>query len=342
MRSYVSKKYVMPYLTKQRMKRKVYYIYNQQSLTYERVYPSLIKRILIVTRNLIGGILIGAVGFWGLTKFIIDTPKEVEMRKENRLIRAQYNLLSKRFDEASAVLKDIQQRDDNLYRAIFHADPIPSTIRNSGFGGIGRYDYLLELPNPDLIMQTTQKMDILSKQLYIQSKSFDAIVDMAKQQKDRLQHIPGIQPVANKDLSKVASGYGNRVHPIYGTVKFHTGMDFTAKTGTDIYATGNGTVIHADWKQGYGKTVIIDHGYGYKTLYAHMDLYNVNVGQKVVRAQKIGEVGNTGQSTGPHLHYEVIVKGQHDNPAKYYFMDLTPEEYDQMLQIAANHGQVMD
>lgn len=324
------------------MKKKVYYIYNQQTLTYERVYPSWLKRVLIVTRNLIGGIFIGAVGFWFTTKFLIDSPKEVELKKENKLIRAQFDLLSKRIDEATLVLKDVRQRDDNLYRAIFHADPIPSTIRNSGFGGVGRYDYLLELANPDLIIQTTQKMDILSKQLYIQSKSFDAIVDMAKQQKDRLLHIPSIQPVANKDLSKVASGYGMRVDPIYGTMRFHAGMDFTAKTGTDIYATGNGTVIHVDWKQGYGKCVIIDHGFGYQTLYAHMDEYNVRTGQKVVRGEKIGEVGNTGKSTGPHLHYEVHVKGKPDNPAKYYFMDLTPEEYDQMLQIAANHGQVMD
>lgn len=324
------------------MKKKVYYRYNQQTLTYERVYPSWGKRVLIVTRNLIGGILIGAVGFWFTTKFIIDSPKEVELKKENRLIRAQFDLLAKRIGEASTVLKDIQQRDDNLYRAIFHADPIPSTIRNSGFGGIARYDHLLELPNPDLIMMTTQKMDMLAKQIYIQSKSFDAIVDMAKKQKDRLLHIPSIQPVANKDLSRVASGYGMRIDPIYGTMRFHAGMDFTAKTGTDIYATGNGTVIHVDWKQGYGKCVIIDHGFGYQTLYAHMDEYNVKYGQKVNRGEKIGEVGNTGKSTGPHLHYEVHVKGKPDNPAKYYFMDLTPEEYDQMLQIAANHGQVMD
>jgi len=324
------------------MKKNVYYRYNPNTLTYERVYPSIWKRIFIVTRNLLGGVILGAVGYWAVTNFVIESPKEVQQKKENNLIRAQYEVLSKRINEASLVLKDIQQRDDNMYRAIFHADPIPSTIRNSGYGGVGRYDYLLELPNPDLIVQTTQKMDLLAKQLYIQSKSFDAIVEMAKQQKDRLQHIPSIQPVANKDLSKMASGYGMRVDPIYGTMRFHAGMDFAAKTGTDIYATGNGTVIYADWKQGYGKCIIIDHGFGYQTLYAHMDEYKSRVGQKVVRGEKIGEVGNTGKSTGSHLHYEVHVKGKPDNPTKYYFMDLTPEEYDQMLQLAANHGQVMD
>ncbi|MDR1808816.1 MAG: M23 family metallopeptidase [Prevotella sp.] len=325
-----------------RMKKKVYYVYNSQNLSYERVYPGIGKRILIVTRNLSLGILFGAVGYWAVTNFLLDSPKEVELKKENRLIRTQYNLLSKRLDEVSFVLKDIQQRDDNLYRAIFHANPIPSTIRNSGYGGVGRYDYLLELANPDLIVQTTQKMDLLSKQLYIQSKSFDAIVGMVKEQKDRILHIPSIQPVANKDLRRVASGYGWRMHPIYGTMRMHEGMDFTANTGTDVYATGNGTVVYADWRQGYGKCIMIDHGFGFKTLYGHLDEYRTSIGKKVVRGEKIGEVGNTGQSTGPHLHYEVHVNGRPDNPAKYYFMDLTPEEYDQMLQIAANHGRAMD
>jgi len=324
------------------MKKKVYFIYNPQTLTYERVYPNLWKRIFIVVRNLIGGIIIGAVSYWALTSFVLESPKDIESKKENKLMRAQYDVLSKRIDEMSLVLTDIQQRDDNLYRAVFHADPIPSTIRNSGFGGIGRYDYLLELPNPDLILQTTRKMDILSKQLYIQSKSFDNIVELAKQQKDRILHIPSIQPVSNKDLSKLASGYGMRIDPIYGSMRFHAGMDFAAKTGTDVYATGNGTVIYVDWKQGYGKCIIIDHGFDFQTLYAHLDEYNVRVGQKVVRGEKIGEVGNTGKSTGSHLHYEVHVKGRPDNPAKYYFMDLTPEEYDKMLQLAANHGRVMD
>lgn len=324
------------------MKKKVYYLYNPQTLTYERVFPSIWRKILIAFRNLIIGILIGGFGFWFFFEYLFDSPREMELRKENRLITQQYKLLDKRIENMSFVMKDIQQRDDNMYRAIFHADPIPSSIRNSGFGGVGRYDYLFQLSSSDLIIQTTQKVDILTKQLYIQSKSFDDIVKMAKQQKDKLQHIPSIQPVSNKDLSKMASGYGTRIDPIYGTRRFHAGMDFAAKTGTDIYATGNGTVIYTDWKQGYGMCVIINHGFGYETLYAHMDSYMVRPGQKVVRGEKIGEVGNTGKSTGPHLHYEVRVKGQPDNPAKYYFMDLSPEDYDRMLQMAANHGQVMD
>ncbi|MFV0418411.1 MAG: M23 family metallopeptidase [Dysgonomonas sp.] len=323
------------------MKRKIYYRYNPQTLTYDRIYPNMKDRIITVFRHLISGIVVGVGALVGFVYFV-GTPWGEAQKKESQLIRTQYEILSKRMNEASEVLKDIQQRDDNLYRAIFHSDPIPQSIRNSGIGGESRYDYLSQLSSPDLIIQTSKKMDYISKQIYIQSNSFDEVLSMAKNQKDRLQHIPSIQPVPAKYLKQIASGYGPRIDPHYGTIRFHEGMDFSANIGTPIYATGNGTVIHADWKQGYGKCIIIDHGFGYVTLYAHMNDYNARVGQKVKRGEKIGEVGNTGKSTGPHLHYEVHVRGKVDNPAKYYFMDLTPAEYDKMLQIAANHGQVMD
>ncbi len=323
------------------MKRKVYYRYNPHTLTYERIYPSMKDRVFTVFRHLISGIVVG-VGALIAFVYFVGTPWGEAQKKENQLIRTQYEILSKRMDQVSNVLKDIQQRDDNLYRAIFHSDPIPIYIRNSGVGAIDRYDYLMELPNPDLIVQTSRKMDYIAKQIYIQSNSFDEVLNMAKNQKDRLKHIPSIQPVADKYLKQVASGYGMRIDPIYGTARFHAGMDFSASIGTPVYVTGDGVVALADWKQGYGKCIIIDHGYGYQTLYAHLNEYKVRIGQKVTRGEQIGEVGNTGKSTGPHLHYEVHVKGQPDNPAKYYFMDLTPEEYDKMLQIAANHGQVMD
>lgn len=323
------------------MKRKVFYRYNPQTLAYERVYPSLKDRILTVLRHLLSGIVIGGSALL-IFIYFFGSPGEKAKEKENQLIRAQYKILSKQMDEISTVLSDIQQRDDNLYRAIFHADPIPLSIRNSGVGGLGRYDYLMELSNPDLIVQTTQKMDYIAKQLYVQSNSFDEVVNMAKNQKDRLKHIPSIQPVPQQYLKQMASGYGTRIDPIYGTARFHAGMDFAANIGTPVYSTGDGTVVLAEWKEGYGKCIIIDHGYGYTTLYGHLNEYKVRPGQKVARGEKIGEVGNTGKSTGPHLHYEVHLKGQPDNPAKYYFMDLTPEEYDKMLRVAANHGQVMD
>lgn len=323
------------------MKRKIYYKYNPQTLSYERIYPSVKDRILIVFRHLLSGIIIGGGALFFFIQFF-GSPGEKAQKKENMLLRAENEALSKRIDNALEIMEGMQQRDDNMYRAIFHADPIPSSIRNSGGINVNRYDYLSNISSSDLIVHTAQKMDLLEKQLYVQSNSFDEVVNMAKNQKDRLQHIPGIQPVSDKKLRQMASGYGTRIDPIYGTARFHAGMDFAADIGTPIYATGDGTITYAGWKQGYGKCVIIDHGYGYQTLYAHMNDYKVRVGQAVKRGEQIGEVGNTGKSTGPHLHYEVHVKGKPDNPAKYYFMDLTPEEYDKMLQIAANHGQVMD
>ncbi|MDR1504516.1 MAG: M23 family metallopeptidase [Prevotella sp.] len=323
------------------MKRKVYYRYNPQTLTYERIYPSMKDKVITVFRHLISGIVVG-IGALVAFVYFFGTPWGEAQKKENQLMLTQYEVLSKRADEMSKVLRDIQQRDDNLYRAIFHADPIPTSIRTSGVGAPGRYDYLTELSSPELIIQTTKKIDYISKQIYIQSNSFDEVLSMAKNQKDRLKHIPSIQPVPDKFLKQVASGYGTRIDPIYGTARFHAGMDFASNIGTPVYVTGDGVVTLADWKQGYGKCIIVDHGFGYQTLYAHLNDYKVRYGQKVTRGEQIGEVGNTGKSTGPHLHYEVHVRGIPDNPAKYYFMDLSPEEYDKMLQIAANHGQVMD
>ncbi len=323
------------------MKKKVYFRYNPNTLSYERVYPKAKDRIFSVIRHLASGIIIGFGIFWILSK-VYTSPLKIEQEKQLQLMNTQYELLSKRMDDAVEVIGDIQQRDDNMYRAIFHADPVPSSIRVSGVGAAGRYEELMNTPSANLIISTSKKMDYISKQLYVQSNSFDDILELAKNQQERIKHIPSIQPISNKDLNKLSSGYGMRIHPIYGTLKFHSGIDFTAKTGAPAYVTGKGKVILVDWKSGYGRCVIVDHGYDYKTLYAHLSKYNVRVGQTVERGQKIGEVGSTGTSTSPHLHYEVLYKDRHDNPAKYFFMDLTAEEYDQILRLAANHGQTMD
>ena len=274
--------------------------------------------------------------------YVIDSPRESRLQKENRLLQTQYEVLDLRLNNAMEILDDIQQRDENLYRAIFQAESIPESIRKSGFGGTNRYKQLMEASNSELVVSTTRKMDMLRKQLYVQSNSLEELIEMGKNQEERMKCIPAIQPISNKDLKQTASGYGMRIDPVYRTPHFHSGMDFSAKIGTEIYATGDGKVIYSAWKQGYGNCVIIDHGYDFQTLYGHMSKYKVRVGQRVTRGQVIGEVGNTGKSTGPHLHYEVIVRGRYDNPAKYYYMDLTPEEYDRMIQIAENHGQVMD
>lgn len=321
--------------------RKVYYIYNPRTQTYDRIYPTIRQKVMSFLRRLFIGMGLGAGSFIVLL-IIFGSPSEKELRIENSQLLAQYNVLSRRLDEALGVLQDVQQRDDNLYRVIFAADPIPSAIRKAGYGGTNRYEHLLDMANADLVINTTQKMDILSKQLYIQSRSFDDVMDMCKNYDEMLRCIPAIQPVSNKDLRRTASGYGMRIDPIYGTSKFHAGMDFSAPSGTDVYATGNGTVVKVGWQTGYGNTVEIDHGFGYRTLYSHLKSFKTKVGRKVVRGEVIAEVGSTGKSTGPHLHYEVHVKGKVVNPVNYYFMDLSAEDYDRMIQIAANHGKVLD
>ena len=321
--------------------RKVYYIYNPQTQTYDRIDPTLRQRMMGYMRRLFIGMGLGAVCFIA-PLIIFGSPSEKELRKENSQLQAQYSVLSRRMDEAMSVLQDIQQRDDNLYRVIFQAEPIPSPIRQAGYGGTNRYENLMEMANSDLVINTTQKLDLLAKQIYIQSRSFDDVVEMCKQHDEMLQCIPAIQPISNKNLKQTASGYGTRIDPIYGTTRFHAGMDFSAKSGTDVYATGNGTVIKMGWQTGYGNTIVIDHGFGYQTVYAHLRDFRTRLGKKVVRGEIIGGVGNTGKSTGPHLHYEVHVKGRVVNPVNYYFMDLSPEDYDRMIQIAENHGKMMD
>ena len=321
--------------------RKVYYIYNQRTQTYEKVFPTVCQRVLNLVRRLFIGMGLGAGSFLILF-FIFGSPSEKELRTENSRLTAQYNVLSKRLDEALDVLEDIQLRDDNLYRMVFQADPISADIRKAGYGGTNRYEELLDMANANLVVNTTQKMDLLNKQLYIQSKSFDDVVDMFKNQDQMLKSVPAIQPISNKDLKKTASGYGTRIDPIYGTTKFHAGMDFSASPGTDVYATGDGVVTKVGWMGEFGNTVIVDHGFGYKTVYAHLKDIRTKQGKKVVRGEVIGGVGSTGKSTGPHLHYEVHLKDKPVNPINYYFMDLNAEDYDKMIQIAANHGKVYD
>lgn len=321
--------------------RKVYYIYNPQTQTYDRIYPTVRQRALSILRRLFIGMGLGA-GCFIVLLLIFGSPSEKELKTENNKLLAQYNILSRRADEAMGVLQDIQQRDDNLYRVIFQADPVPSAIRKAGYGGTNRYEHLMNMANSALVINTTQKIDMLTKQLYIQSRSFDDVVAMCRKYDDRLKAIPAIQPVSNKDLRQTASGYGMRIDPIYGTIKFHPGMDFSAPIGTDVYATGDGKVVAMGWETGYGNRIVIDHGFGYRTVYAHLSKFRTKLGKKVLRGEVIAEVGSTGRSTGPHLHYEVHVKGEVVNPVNYYFMDLSADDYDRMIQIAANHGKVLD
>jgi len=290
---------------------------------------------------LVGGVFAGM--FIGLTYTTFDSPKEKMLKREIDQLVLQYEMLYNRSDQIEAILADLQQRDDNIYRVIFEAEPIPNVVREAGVGGINRYKKLQGFDYTPLMEQTTQKLDKISKRLYVQSKSFDYVFEMAKNKSDMLAAIPAIQPISNKNLTRLASGFGNRIHPIYKTTKLHTGMDFTAPKGTEIYATGNGIVKEANnSRRGYGNHVVIDHGYGYNTLYAHMKNMIVWPGQKIKRGEVIGYVGNSGTSVGPHLHYEVIKNGHKINPVNFYYNDLSPDEYDKMLEISSRVNQSFD
>lgn len=321
--------------------RKVYYIYNPKTRTYDRIYPTVRQRVLSYLRRLFVGMGLGAGSFIVLLS-LFGSPSEKDLRMENSRLLSQYNILSSRLDEAEEVMRRLQQRDDNLYRVIMQADPVAEDLRTATYRNTNRYEELMDMANSRLVVNTTRQMDVLARQIYIQSKSFDEVVELCRQHDKMLECIPAIQPVANKNLKQTASGYGMRIDPIYKTVKFHAGMDFSANIGTPVYVTGNGTVRQAGWDGLYGNCIIVDHGFGYVTRYAHLNKIKVRVGQKVVRGEVIGEVGSTGKSTGPHLHYEVHVKGEIVNPVNYYFMDLGADDYDRMVEIAANHGKVFD
>ena len=294
--------------------RKVYYIYNPKTRTYDRIYPTIRQRFMSYLRNLFVGMGLGA-GCFILLLWFFGSPSEKDLRVENSRLLAQYHILSTRLDEALDVMQQLQQRDDNLYRVILQADPVAGALRTASYGNTNRYEELMDMANAKLVVNTTQKLDVLTRQLYVQSKSFDEVVDLCKQHDEMIQCVPAIQPVSNKNLKQTASGYGTRIDPIYKTVKFHAG---------------------------YGKCITIDHGFGYVTRYAHLNEIDVRVGQKVLRGETIGKVGTTGKSTGPHLHYEVHLRGQIMNPVNYYFMDLDADDYDKMIEIAANHGKVFD
>lgn len=275
---------------------------------------------------------------------VFDTPQEKVLMRENNQLQIQYDILNQRLGNLETVLKDIERRDDNIYRTIFNADPVPSSIRDAGFGGVNRYEELEGYQNSKIIVETAKKLDMLTKAVVVQSKSYDEVIDLAKSREDQLLCLPAIQPISNKDLTRTASGWGYRIHPIYKIRKFHYGMDFTAPTGTEIYATANGTIERLNRsRRGYGNFIVIDHGYGYKTLYGHMNEFNnVWVGKKVNRGDVIGFVGNTGLSTAPHLHYEVHLNGKKVNPVNYYFNDLTDDEFDRMIELSLRPGQSFD
>ena len=321
---------------------KIKYYYDTKTLSYRPIKLNSSEKIRGYFIFFLSSILLS---FFILMIFyqFFDSPKEKRLKLEIQNLTSQYEVINNDMLQVETVLDEIQERDDNIYRVIFEADPIPTSIRKQGFGGVNRYEKLLGLSNSELMINTSKKIDQLTKQLYLQSKSFDEVIDLAKNKSNMLASIPAIQPVANKDLKRMASGYGYRIHPIYKTRKMHYGMDFSAKTGTEIYATGDGVVSKIKRsKRGYGNYVKINHGFGYETLYAHMSKYIVKRGQKVKRGEVIGYVGNSGISTAPHLHYEVRKDNKKINPMNFYYNDLSPDEYEKMLEISLQSNQSLD
>jgi murein DD-endopeptidase MepM/ murein hydrolase activator NlpD len=321
------------------------YKFNPDTLNYESIgltWKEKASRILTYLSSSFALALVFIVVFLNF----YETPKTKALKRENKQLLSQYELMSKDLEKVEKVLTDLQQRDDNIYRVIFEAEPIPSSVREAGFGGVNKYSHLESMNNSELIIATAHKLDVISKKAYIQSKSYDDVMKMALNKEKMLASLPAIQPITNDDLKRTSSGWGYRIHPIYKVRKMHWGLDFTAPIGTPIYATGDGTVTEVKGSKrsrvGLGLHIKIDHGFGYETVYGHMNEFNVKRGQKVKRGDIIGYVGNSGGSTAPHVHYEVHKNGRRVNPAYYVFQDLTPQEYDKMIAISSNIGQSLD
>lgn len=321
---------------------KVKYYYDSDTLSYKKIERKTSDKIKKISFAVLSAFVFMIFGYIIFTQFF-ESPKEKELKRELEFVKLNEQLHSKKIEELSSVLNEIQDRDNNIYRLYFEVSPIPDEQRKAGFGGVNRYKALEGFDNSEMIIDVTKNMDILSKQLYVQSKSLDEIVKLAENKEELLAAIPAIQPVKNEDLTRMASGYGWRTDPFTKARKRHFGMDFTAPRGTPVYATGDGVVVRADQSSaGYGKHIRIDHGFGYITLYAHLSKYNVVKNQKVKRGDLIGFVGNTGRSQAPHLHYEVFKNGTQVNPINFYYGNLTPEEFEAMQRAAQIEGQSLD
>jgi murein DD-endopeptidase MepM/ murein hydrolase activator NlpD len=321
---------------------KVKYYYDPKTLSYRKIEKGAGQR-LRSTAVVVASLLLFGFLFHLVADNFINSPKEKRLQRELENMKIQYDILDERMDQHALVLEDLQRRDDDIYRVVFEAEPIPVSIRKAGFGGANRYKKLQGFDNSEMIKETAMRMDQISKQMYVQSRSYDEIVKMAEDKSKLLAAIPAIQPVANEELKRLASGFGFRVDPFTKARKMHYGMDFSAEIGTPIYATGDGKIIRADnSSSGFGNHIRIDHGFGYITVYAHLNDYNVRVGQRVKRGEVIGYVGNTGRSRGPHLHYEVWLNNEKLNPVNFYYGDLTPEEFNTVIQLANQPNQSFD
>lgn len=321
---------------------KTKYKYNPKTLSYEEANSSFGQRLLKGIIFIAPSILIG-LGLAFLFETSVETPKEKALKSEINFDKREITRLQGEVHVINKVLEDIKKRDEELYRIALYAESFPEELRQMGIDGSDKYKDLSGKKNSEIVQTTSKLIDEVRAKLYAQSTSFKELLTVAKERETRLASIPAIQPVNNKDLTRMASGYGWRVDPVYKTRKMHWGMDFTADIGTDVYATGDGKVLECvvnAW--GYGKEIVIDHGFGYKTRYAHLSKFKVKVGDVVKRGDLIGLVGSTGKSTGPHLHYEVEKNNQKVNPINFYHSDLSPEQYEKLLEMSKNSNKSFD
>lgn len=323
---------------------KVKYYYDPDTLSYRKIELKKSRRYRNIFLFILGSALFGFLGLiFLLNTNILNTPKELSLSREVKNYELRFELLNKKLEQIEQVLANIEDRDNNIYRLYFEANPIPEEQRRAGFGGVNRYKSLEGFNNSEMIIATTKRLDVIQKQMVIQSRSLDEITKLAEDKEKLLAAIPAIQPVNNENLTRMASGYGWRSDPFTKARKMHWGMDFTAPKGVPVYATGDGTVSRADNRaSGYGKHIRIEHGYGYMSLYAHLSKYNVKKGQKVKRGDLIGFIGSTGRSEAPHLHYEVWKDGNRINPINFYYGSLTAEEFENMLKYANQENQSLD
>ena len=321
------------------MPRNKKYIFNPRTLSYEVKKRSRRSRVLRSTAIFAASVVLSVLYFWVyVSVFEWELPKTVMLKKQNAALCSRIEVLDRQLDRYEDALTALQMRDDDIYRSIFGMHEIPAEVRNAGFGGVNRYEHLEGVGKYELLKETTMRMDVLTKKTYVQSKSFDEIALLSKRAGDMASCIPAIPPVVpDRKIYRLSSSFGFRKDPFTGRSKKHSGVDFALKPGNPIYATGDGVVESVKFEFfGYGNSVVINHGFGYKTRYAHLKSIGVVEGMKVKRGECVGESGNSGRSSGPHLHYEVIYKDRHVNPANYYDLTITPEEYATMVQNIAD------
>lgn len=323
---------------------KVKYYFDSENLAYRKIKTRISTKFGVAALFILASALFGFLCFVVLlnTPFF-ETPKDKLQSREIDNFKLRYAILNKKMDQIDEVLENVENRDNNLYRVYFNTSAIPDEQRKAGFGGVNRYKELEGYNNSELVINTSKRVDVLSKELVIQSKSLDEILKLAKEKNSLLAAIPAIQPVRNENLKQMASGFGYRSDPFTKVRKFHEGMDFSAKTGTPIFATGDGVIERADnTASGYGNHIVIRHGFGYETLYGHLSKYKCHAGQRVKRGDIIGYVGSTGRSEGPHLHYEVHKNDEVVNPLNFYYGNISAAEYVVISKLANQENQSLD